>query len=147
MVLDPMPQSLPVHFFGSRPQPPTSPRHTVCTQNKRRVYASKRRGKRKTKQLCLLKENLFSSRVFRSLLSKRTSQKENQTSVSSLNETNMFSARVWNIIFTFYYTRVRPQCDCSILGRSQRESLLFQSLSFSSLKENISKRIILTCCT
>jgi len=26
MVLDPIPQSLPVHFFGSRPQPPTSPR-------------------------------------------------------------------------------------------------------------------------
>ena len=26
MVLDPIPQSLPVHFFGSRPQPPTSRR-------------------------------------------------------------------------------------------------------------------------
>jgi len=25
MVLDPIPQSLPVPFFGSRPQPPTSP--------------------------------------------------------------------------------------------------------------------------
>ena len=25
MVLDPIPQSLPVQFFGSRPQPPTSP--------------------------------------------------------------------------------------------------------------------------
>jgi len=25
MVLDPIPPSLPVHFFGSRPQPPTSP--------------------------------------------------------------------------------------------------------------------------
>jgi len=25
VVLDPIPQSLPVHFFGSRPQPPTSP--------------------------------------------------------------------------------------------------------------------------
>ena len=24
MLLDPIPQSLPVHFFGSRPQPPTS---------------------------------------------------------------------------------------------------------------------------
>jgi len=24
MVLDPIPQSLPVHFFGSRPQPPTA---------------------------------------------------------------------------------------------------------------------------
>ena len=29
MVLDPIPQSLPVHFFGSRPQPPTS--HVVRT--------------------------------------------------------------------------------------------------------------------
>ena len=28
MVLDPIPQSLPVHFFGSRPQPPTSPHVT-----------------------------------------------------------------------------------------------------------------------
>jgi len=26
---------------------------------------------------------------------------------------------VWNIIFTFYYTRVRPQCDFSILGRDK----------------------------
>ena len=26
MVLDPIPQTLPVHFFGSRPQPPTSRR-------------------------------------------------------------------------------------------------------------------------
>ena len=25
---------------------------------------------------------------------------------------------LWNIIFTFYYTRVRPQCDYSIRGRS-----------------------------
>ena len=39
-VLDPIPQSLPVHFFGSRPQPPTSPHmytdktpHTLQTQN------------------------------------------------------------------------------------------------------------------
>jgi len=29
MVLDPIPQSLPVHFFGSRPQPPTSPNDVV----------------------------------------------------------------------------------------------------------------------
>jgi len=28
MVLDPIPQPLPVHFFGSRPQPPTS--HRPC---------------------------------------------------------------------------------------------------------------------
>ena len=27
MVLDPIPQPLPVHYFGSRPQPPTSPSH------------------------------------------------------------------------------------------------------------------------
>ena len=32
MVLDPIPQSLPVHFFGSRPQPPTSP-HIRGTQD------------------------------------------------------------------------------------------------------------------
>jgi len=25
---------------------------------------------------------------------------------------------LWNVIFTFYYTRVRPQCDYSILGRN-----------------------------
>ena len=31
MVLDPIPQSLPVHFFGSRPQPPTSCRMEVST--------------------------------------------------------------------------------------------------------------------
>jgi len=36
MVLDPIPQPLPVHFFGSRPQPPTShrtwskPRISMC---------------------------------------------------------------------------------------------------------------------
>jgi len=30
MVLDPIPQSLPVHFFGSRPQPPTSRFGTYC---------------------------------------------------------------------------------------------------------------------
>jgi len=30
MVLDPIPQSLPVHFFGSRPQPPTS--HLILWQ-------------------------------------------------------------------------------------------------------------------
>jgi len=29
MVLNPIPQSLPVHFFGSRPQPPTSPGDTA----------------------------------------------------------------------------------------------------------------------
>ena len=29
MVLDPIPQSLPVHFFGSRPQPHTSPQDVV----------------------------------------------------------------------------------------------------------------------
>jgi len=28
MLLDPIPQSLPVHFFGSRPQPPTSRTNT-----------------------------------------------------------------------------------------------------------------------
>jgi len=29
MVLDPIPQPLPVYFFGSRPQPPTSPPHSI----------------------------------------------------------------------------------------------------------------------
>jgi len=33
MVLDPIPQSLPVHFFGSRPQPPTSHKY-MCIKNK-----------------------------------------------------------------------------------------------------------------
>jgi len=32
MVLDPIPQSLPVHFFGSRPQPPTSRLRCPITQ-------------------------------------------------------------------------------------------------------------------
>ena len=32
MVLDPIPQSLPVHFFGSRPQPPTFPIHCNTLQ-------------------------------------------------------------------------------------------------------------------
>ena len=32
MVLDPIPQSLPVHFFGSRPQPPTS-RRALTVEN------------------------------------------------------------------------------------------------------------------
>ena len=33
MVLDPIPQSLPVHFFGSRPQPPTSHQKWVDEQS------------------------------------------------------------------------------------------------------------------
>ena len=33
MVLDPIPQSLPVHFFGSRPQPPTSQRDLSITRD------------------------------------------------------------------------------------------------------------------
>ena len=38
MVLDPIPQSLPVHFFGSRPQPPTSlslteKTHVLCRKD------------------------------------------------------------------------------------------------------------------
>ena len=35
MVLDPIPQSLPVHFFGSRPQPPTSRYVTVIVPKMR----------------------------------------------------------------------------------------------------------------
>ena len=39
MVLDPIPQSLPVHFFGSRPQPPTSPYLYTCVErSSRHVY-------------------------------------------------------------------------------------------------------------
>ena len=36
MVLDPIPQSLPVHFFGSRPQPPTSRRETSQERHQKR---------------------------------------------------------------------------------------------------------------
>ena len=32
MVLDPIPQPLPVHFFGSRPQPPTSPPYFIRSE-------------------------------------------------------------------------------------------------------------------
>jgi len=35
----------------------------------------------------------------------------------------------WNIIFTFYYTRVRPQCDYSILGRKMSVNGSFWSSS------------------
>ena len=35
MVLDPIPQSLPVHFFGSRPQPPTSQIRTTRLSRRR----------------------------------------------------------------------------------------------------------------
>jgi len=38
MVLDPIPQSLPVHFFGSRPQPPTSLHH-IYTQKQARIIS------------------------------------------------------------------------------------------------------------
>jgi len=37
MVLDPIPQSLPVHIFGSRPQPPTSPSHVRCDMSLARL--------------------------------------------------------------------------------------------------------------
>ena len=36
MVLDPIPQSLLVHFFGSRPQPPTSPDYPYASRRIRR---------------------------------------------------------------------------------------------------------------
>ena len=39
MVLDPIPQSLPVHFFGSRPQTPTSPLD-LCLSRLRSHYVS-----------------------------------------------------------------------------------------------------------
>jgi len=37
---------------------------------------------------------------------------------------------LWNIIFTFYYTRVRPQCDYSILWRLEN---LLQNWSIGSI--------------
>jgi len=37
MVLDPIPQSLPVHFFGSRPQPPTSRWRGLTSTSKKLV--------------------------------------------------------------------------------------------------------------
>ena len=37
MVLDPIPQSLSIHFFGSRPQPPTSPMHRFTTHTQRHM--------------------------------------------------------------------------------------------------------------
>jgi len=40
---------------------------------------------------------------------------------------------LWNIIFTFYYTRVRPQCDYSILGRIVRRLEFVHPASFSHL--------------
>ena len=42
MVLDPIPQPLPVHFFGSRPQPPTSPRQSVNTLAEYLVFTKKK---------------------------------------------------------------------------------------------------------
>ena len=47
MVLDPIPQSLPVHFFGSRPQPPTSlckVSFQVCSREFATVRFSHRSG-------------------------------------------------------------------------------------------------------
>ena len=61
MVPDPIPQSLPVHFFGSRPQPPTS--HYQQNQSVSRSSFLKRLGTtgRKSKDLSiqiLIFENL-----------------------------------------------------------------------------------------
>ena len=47
-------------------------------------------------------------------------------------EPNLF---LWNIIFTFYYTRVRPQCDYSILGREPVQQLVLCEGSRSSGRE------------
>ena len=33
-------------------------------------------------------------------------------------------------LYKFYYTRVRPQCDYSILGRFEFEGIIFESCSF-----------------
>jgi len=51
MVLDPIPQYLPVHFFGSRPQPPTSLREG---DNSERASARER--------VCVLSERGSSER-------------------------------------------------------------------------------------
>jgi len=66
MVLDPIPQSLPVHFFGSRPQPPTSHKETdqqergrvrfncvymyACAQDGQRERERERERKRETER-------------------------------------------------------------------------------------------------
>ena len=42
MVLNPIPQSLPVHFFGSRPQPPTSREKTRDGLHKKEIRKAKK---------------------------------------------------------------------------------------------------------
>ena len=39
MVLDPIPQPLPVHFFGSRPQPPTSAPHAQVQESMQMAHS------------------------------------------------------------------------------------------------------------
>jgi len=51
MVLDPIPQSLPVHFFGSRPQSPTSP----PSMSEKNQYQF---GKVYTRIICMFVESL-----------------------------------------------------------------------------------------
>jgi len=78
MVLDPIPQPLPVHFFGSRPQPLTS--LDMCafylrdmhmcdsvTYKKRQVYIRKEtyiHEKRPTTEIYLLREQIHVSGTF-----------------------------------------------------------------------------------
>ena len=106
MVLDPIPQPLPVHVFGSRPQPPTSQRSpvisrksecpfrmlsVVCTQHPRRAH------------MFSVKSSIFSlqnrfSRKSPTFSQKSCSQEEvhtaseNNTSILSVNS-SVFSCR------------------------------------------------------
>jgi len=54
MVLDPIPQSLPVHFFGSRPQPPTSRQYIRMYMNKRNTSRDVRKNiERERESVCV----------------------------------------------------------------------------------------------
>jgi len=59
MVLDPIPQSLPVHFFGSRPQPPTS---RNCLSRACRAMTPHRNESRHTR--CEALKSLYTSNFF-----------------------------------------------------------------------------------
>ena len=56
MVLDPIPQPLPVHFFGSRPQPPTSPQELDIRVG---GHISSPRLSRCTSYTCMIYTGLF----------------------------------------------------------------------------------------
>ena len=74
MVLDPIPQPLPVHFFGSRPQPPTSHLHTnKPTKPTSYSHATDRGGKG----------------VLRQLLSTNNASRTGQTLTDTYTSTNL----------------------------------------------------------